>query len=88
MRAEHEHLAAPEQIEHGFDEGLGHRPRRPAKRRVGSFADGIAVEDRTLKRRRFSEGLELTPDAPANNAERRFSEGIERGSAPALTASE
>jgi hypothetical protein len=75
---EETHPAAPEQTEHGFDEGVGRRPRSPAQRRVGRFSDGIARDDRERKRRRFSEGVEQSPDAPGNVAERRFSQGIER----------
>jgi hypothetical protein len=35
MSYEKEHLAAPEQIEHGFDEGVGRRPRRRPQHSVG-----------------------------------------------------
>jgi hypothetical protein len=73
------HPAAPEQTQHGFDEGVGRRPRRPAGRRVGSFGDGLA-EDTPPERepRRFSEGLEQEPsDASEKDVERRFSEGLE-----------
>jgi hypothetical protein len=74
------HPAKPEQTRHGFDEGQGRRPRRPAERRVGSFGDGLAEDtppDR--ERRRFSEGLEHEPaGADDKDAERRFSEGLEQ----------
>jgi hypothetical protein len=76
--AEQAHPAAPEQTEHGFDEGLGNRPRPPAQRRVGSFGDGLAEEEPVARRRRrFSEGVERLADAD-DDAERRFSEGQER----------
>jgi hypothetical protein len=76
MRPEPEHPAAPEQIEHGFDEGLGDRPRHPAQRRVGRFGD--RPENRTddeLDRGRFSTGVERDPAATRNRTERRFSQG-------------
>ena len=82
MRPENEHPAAPEQIEHGFDEGVGRRPRPPEQRRVGRFSDGIETErqDR-LERRRFSEGVERSPETPQKMTERRFSEGLDRSPA-------
>ena len=76
------HPAAPEQTEHGFDEGAGRRPRPPSQRCVGRFSNGIAAEDSDRERRRFSEGIEQSPDAPDNATERRFSEGIERERPP------
>jgi hypothetical protein len=79
MHYETEHPAAPEQIEHGFDEGVGRRPRPARQRRVGRFSEGIESrpeEGRT--RRRFSEGIEEHPDSPENRVERRFSEGLDR----------
>jgi hypothetical protein len=79
MRAENEHVAAPEQVDHGFDEGVGRRPRLPEQRRVGRFSDGIDTEERLrLQRRRFSEGVEQLPDTPPKSVERRFSEGLAR----------
>jgi hypothetical protein len=76
---EPEHVAAPEQPDHGFDEGSGGRERTPARRRVGRFSDGIEHDpDAARKRGRFSQGAEDTPDDPRNAVERRFSEGIER----------
>ena len=79
MRREGEHPAAPEQLDHGFDEGIGRRPRASDQRRVGRFSDGIEGErEKPLKRRRFSEGVELRPESPEDNAERRFSEGYDR----------
>jgi hypothetical protein len=83
MRHEREHLAAPEQVEHGFDEGVGRRPRPPKQRRVGRFSEGIEAtpdqqpRDPERRRGRFSEGIEQQPASAGNNAERRFSEGIE-----------
>lgn len=76
---EPEHPAAPEQVEHGFDEGLGRRPRPKKQRRVGRFSEGVEHDpDSALERGRFSEGVEQHPDDDANAAERRFSEGTER----------
>jgi hypothetical protein len=78
MRPEREHPAAPEQVDHGFDEGTGRRPRRPQQRRVGRFGD--RDENRTdeeLERRRFSEGIEQRPAPEADRVERRFSEGYQ-----------
>jgi hypothetical protein len=79
MRDEDEHPAAPEQVEHGFDEGAGKRPRTPAKRRVGRFSEGVEHDpEAPLRRGRFSEGIEQRPETPDKAAERRFSEGVER----------
>jgi hypothetical protein len=79
MRYETEHPAAPEQVEHGFDEGVGRRPRAAAQRRIGRFSDGIESRpDENRTRRRFSEGIEERPDSPHNMVERRFSEGLDR----------
>ena len=62
MRYETEHPAAPEQVEHGFDEGVGRRPRPAAQRRVGRFSNGIATwPEENWTRRRFSEGLDQSP---------------------------
>lgn len=73
MAQDHEHPATPEQVEHGFDEGLGKRPRPPAQRRIGRFGDTTDTRtDEALAQRRFSEGLE---DEPADLTERQFSEG-------------
>ena len=41
-----EHLAAPEQLDHGFDEGFAARERTPSRRRVGRFSEGIEGERR------------------------------------------
>jgi hypothetical protein len=79
MQREPEHPAAPEQVEHGFDEGIGRRPRPARQRRVGRFSDGIASRpDENRTRRRFSEGVEKRPDSPENAVERRFSEGVDQ----------
>ena len=79
MEREPEHPAAPEQVEHGFDEGVGRRPRRPDRRRVGRFSEGIESRpDAERRRGRFSNGIEQRPDDPEHAVERRFSEGIER----------
>ena len=78
---ERDHVAAPEQLDHGFDEGFGARERPPAQRRVGRFSDGIEhARDAERRRGRFSQGAEEAPDDPRNAVERRFSEGIERKS--------
>ncbi len=74
---EPEHPAIPEQVDHGFDEGVGRRPRAPRQRRVGRFSEGIE-RDRVspLRRGRFSDGAERTEEL--DPTERRFSEGVER----------
>src|SRR5918992_3618836 len=78
MRYETEHPAAPEQVEHGFDQGVGRRPRPAHQRRVGRFSDGIDRRPEAKRtRRRFSEGTEAYPEAPVNAVERRFSEGLD-----------
>lgn len=78
MDEEREHVAAPEQVEHGFDEGMGRRPRRPEQRQVGRFSKGMEREPDTTRRRgRFSDGVEHDPDDPSHGTERRFSEGLE-----------
>jgi hypothetical protein len=77
---EQEHPAAPEQVEHGFDEGVGRRPKQPKQRRIGRFSDGVESDaDAEPKRGRFSTGGEQHPEDPDNATERRFSEGVERG---------
>jgi hypothetical protein len=79
MKHENEHSAAPEQSEHGFDEGIGRRPRSGAQRRVGRFSDGIEARSREeLRRRRFSEGIERFPDSRRNAVEGGFDRGYER----------
>ena len=78
MMHEREHPAAPEQVEHGFDEGSGKRPRPHAQRRVGRFSDGIeARPDQDRQPRRFSEGVERFPGSDQNTAEGKFSRGHE-----------
>ncbi len=80
--ARHHHLAAPEQVAHGFDEGLRSMPRRPEEEREGHFSWGQErlPETRTAEKRgRFSSGLEGPPDA-AKDRERRFSQGQEADS--------
>ena len=78
-RLEHEHPAAPQQVGHGFAEGVDHKPDPPEEDLEPNFARGIADESRPESHRvgRFSEGIEEDPDAPENNVERRFSEGVE-----------
>jgi hypothetical protein len=87
MMSQTGHKAAPEQPEHGFDEGVGRRPRPIPQRRIGGFADGLErpqpATDRD--RRRFSEGVELAPDSPANNTEGSFGTGLETPDEPADT---
>ena len=78
----HRHLAAPEQVEHGFDEGLRSMPRRPEEEHEGHFSWGQErlPETRTAEKRgRFSSGMEDPFDA-ANELERRFSQGQEADS--------
>jgi hypothetical protein len=83
MRLEREPLAAPEQVEHGFDEGVGRRPRRPEQRRVGRFSEGIESDpDPERRRGRFSEGAEQEPDDPEHAVERRFSEVLSTTASP------
>lgn len=80
MRYESEHPAAPEQVEHGFDEGVGRRPRPDSQRRVGRFSNGLdRWPEENWTRRRFSEGVEANPTSPDNAVERRFSEGLDHG---------
>lgn len=68
-----EHAAVPEQVEHGFDEGLG-------RRRVAPFGDRPETgTDAELDRRRFSEGVEQRPGSRENRTARKFSEGYEHG---------
>jgi hypothetical protein len=74
---EPEHPAIPDQVDHGFDEGVGRRPRPPKQRRVGRFSEGIEHDrDSPLRRGRFSDGAEHAEDTEPT--ERRFSEGVER----------
>ena len=76
----HRHLAAPEQVEHGFDEGLRRVPRRSEREHEGHFSWGQERlrETHTLEKRgRFSVGQEKRPDEARKRRERRFSEGQE-----------
>jgi hypothetical protein len=80
--ARHRHLAAPEQVAHGFDEGLRSMPRRAEEELEGHFSWGQErlPETRTAEKRgRFSSGLEGPPDV-AKDRERRFSQGQEADS--------
>jgi hypothetical protein len=78
MTHKREHPAAPEQIEHGFDEGVGRRPRPDEQRRVGRFSDGIEARTREeLRRRRFSEGIERFDESRRNDVEGSFGRGYE-----------
>lgn len=57
----HRHLAAPEQVEHGFDEGLRRIPRRPEEEQEGHFSWGqeqLLETHAAEKRGRFSSGME------------------------------
>jgi hypothetical protein len=79
MCYETEHPAAPEQVEHGFDEGVGRQPRPARQRRVGRFSEGVESRPEVGRtRRRFSEGIEERPESPDKTVERRFSEGLDR----------
>jgi hypothetical protein len=76
----HRHLAAPEQVEHGFDEGLRRVPRRPEQEHEGHFSWGQERLPKTHtidKRGRFSLGQEKRLGDPSRDRERRFSEGQE-----------
>jgi hypothetical protein len=91
MKPEREHPAAPEQVEHGFDEGVGRRPRPPDQRRVGRFSDGIeARTQEELRRRRFTRGwsgcLSLRRTL-SNAASAKATSGAARASGGAATAS-
>ena len=80
MTTPSEHPTAPEQAEHGLDQGLGHRPRPPRLRRVRRVGQGLARLATRWRRPRFSRGMEHRPEDPDKDADRRFSEGMERGS--------
>jgi hypothetical protein len=78
----HRHFAAPEQVAHGFDEGLRSMPRRPEAEHEGHFSWGQEQLPKTRteeNRGRFSSGLEGPPDV-AKDRERRFSQGQEADS--------
>lgn len=76
------HPARPEQTQHGFEEGIDHKPDSPEESDIGRFSTGIEQTPKHSPEKeevgRFSEGIEHTPDTPENAAERRFSEGIEQ----------
>jgi hypothetical protein len=75
----HRHLAAPEQVEHGFDEGLRRTPRRPEEEQEGHFSWGqerLQETHAAERRGRFSSGLEGPGDGDKER-ERRFSQGQE-----------
>jgi hypothetical protein len=72
-----DHPAAPEQIEHGFEEGFLRAPRSPETRRIGRFSTGGEQLPPSDRRGRFSDGGEQRPETPDKTAERRFSEGLE-----------
>jgi hypothetical protein len=72
-----EHPAAPEQIDHGFEEGFLRAPRSPQTRRIGRFSTGVEEFPSSDRRGRFSDGGEQLPETPEKTAERRFSEGLE-----------
>lgn len=79
MDPRQDHPAAPDQPDHGFEEGFLHRPRTPEERRIGRFSDGIETRPADDRRGRFSDGIEKLPDTPEKAAEHRFSHGIEAG---------
>jgi hypothetical protein len=80
------HPARPEQYVEGFETGYEQVRETPEELRGPNFARGIAREEPAgpPPQRRFSEGIEQTPDegveqAPeqaATRVERRFSEGV------------
>jgi hypothetical protein len=80
-RVEGEHPASAEQgDDEGIAKGFDQEKDTPEEELQPNFARGISNEDlpESQEKRRFSEGIEQTPDAPDENVERRFSEGIER----------
>jgi hypothetical protein len=72
-----DHPAAPEQVDHGFEEGFLRAPRSPETRRIGRFSTGVEQLPSSDRRGRFSDGGEQLPETPDKTAERRFSEGLE-----------
>ena len=68
--------AAPEQVDHGFEEGFLRAPRSPETRRIGRFSTGVEQLPSSDRRGRFSDGVEQLPETPEKTAERRFSEGL------------
>jgi hypothetical protein len=78
MAASNEDPATPDQTEQGFAEGMR---RRPPRRRLGRFSEGLARRFSRLRRSgRFSRGMERRPEAPGQDAGGRFSEGVEQDS--------
>lgn len=76
--AEHEHPAAPEQVDEGFAEGQAQGPDTAHDAAEPDFARGMHEEPHDEETRgRFSEGQEEQPDSPEKTVERRFSEGQE-----------
>jgi hypothetical protein len=75
----HDHPAAPEQVDEGFETGSDHKPDPPDENLEPNFARGIAKEDQPDggHRGRFSEGEEELPDSPEKRIEGRYSRGIE-----------
>jgi hypothetical protein len=78
-QVEGQHPASPEQGPgEGFAKGVESEAAEPGQEERPDFARGID-QPRDYVQRRFSEGVEQTPeDDPDKNVERRFSEGIER----------
>jgi hypothetical protein len=72
-----DHPAAPEQVDHGFEEGFLRAPRSPDTRRIGHFSTGVEQFPSSGRRGRFSDGGEQLPETAEKTAERRFSEGLE-----------
>jgi hypothetical protein len=72
-----DHPAAPEQVDHGLEEGFLRAPRSPETRRIGRFSTGGEQLPQSDRRGRFSDGGEQLPETPDKTAERRFSEGLE-----------
>jgi hypothetical protein len=72
-----DHPAAPEQLDHGFEEGFLRVPRSPETRRIGRFSTGVEQLLPSGRRGRFSDGGEQLPQTRETWVEGRFSEGIE-----------
>jgi hypothetical protein len=70
------HPARPEERD-SFEKGLDHTPDPPEEDLDPDFARGVR-EGEPGEERRFSEGIEGSPDTREKHVERRFSEGIER----------
>lgn len=77
-----EQTARPEQTEHGFAEGLDHKPDSPEEKEVGSFSTGVEqTPEHTPEKEhvgRFSEGVEQTGETEEKLTEGQFSDGVER----------